>query len=159
MGRSIAYPTLHSMQHPGRPVELLVIEDNPAAAQLTRDALSHCDTVSHVTVALDGMQAMQVLREETPGRGRRRKPDAILLSLSDTPGDGHDLLKKIKADQELRRIPVLVLGGADTAGDVPEVYSSHANCYIRKPANPEQLVDVVRAIERFWFGIVTLPAR
>jgi len=159
MGRLIACPTLHSMQHPRRPVELLVIENNPAAAQLTRDALSHCDMVTHVTIAVGGVQAMQVLREETPGHGRRRKPDAILLSLSDTCCDGHDLLQKIKADENLRRIPALVLGGSDAAGDVPEVYSAHANCYIRKPADPEQLVDVVRVIERFWFRIVTLPTR
>jgi len=146
------------MQHPGRPVELLLIEDDPVAAQLTRDALSHCDRISHVTVALDGAQAMQVLRQESPGHTRVRKPDAILLSLSGTRGDGHDLLKKIKADESLRRIPILVLSGS-AADDLHNIYSSHANCYIRRPADPEELVDLVRAIERFWFGIVTLPTR
>jgi two-component system, chemotaxis family, response regulator Rcp1 len=147
------------MQHPGRPVELLLIEDDPAAAQLTCDALSHCDMVNYVTVAVGGVQAMQVLRQESPGHGRRRKPDAILLSLSDTPGGGHDLLKKIKADENLRRIPVLVLSGTGAADDRHRIYGSYANCYIRKPAGPEELVDVVRAIERLWFGIVTLPLR
>jgi CheY-like chemotaxis protein len=147
------------MQHPGRPVELLLIEDDPAAAQLTCDALSHCDMVNHVTVAVGGVQAMQVLRQESPGHGRRRKPDAILLSLSDTRGDGHDLLKRIKADENLRRIPVLVLSGSDAADDVHKTYSLHANCYIRKPARLEEFVELVRCIERFWFGIVTLPTR
>jgi CheY-like chemotaxis protein len=148
------------MQHPARRVELLLIEDDPVAAQVARDALSHCDRISHVTVAVDGVQAMRVLRQESesPARARVRKPDAILLSLSSTRGDGHDLLKKIKADESLRRIPILVLSGS-AADDLHNIYSSHANCYIRKPANPEELVDLVRAIERFWFGIVTLPTR
>jgi two-component system response regulator len=148
------------MQHPGRRVELLLIEDDPAAAQLTRDALSHCGMISHVTVAVDEVQAMQVLRQESPARTRVRIPDAILLSLSGTRCDGHDLLRKIKGDESLRRIPVLVLSGSDAADDdLQRIYGSYANCYIRKPADPEQLEDVVRAIERFWFGIVILPAR
>jgi chemotaxis family two-component system response regulator Rcp1 len=147
------------MQHPARRVELLLIEDDPVAAQLTRDALSHCDTISHVTVAVDGAQAMQVLRRESPATTRVRKPDAILLSLSGARSGGNDLLNKIKADESLRCIPVLVLSGLDAADDLHHIYSSHANCYIRKPADPEQLVDVVRAIERFWFGIVILPTR
>ena len=138
---------------------MLLIEDDPVAAQLTRDALSHCDMISQVTVATDGTQAMQVLQRESPAHTRVRKPDAILLNLSGAGVDGHDLLKKIKADESLRRIPVLVLGGSDAAGDLHHIYGSHANCYIRKPADPGQLVDVVRAIERFWFRIVTLPTR
>jgi two-component system response regulator len=147
------------MQHPARRVELLLIEDDPVAAQLTRDALSHCDMVRHVTVSADGAQAMQVLRQESFSRTRVRKPDAILLSFGGARGAGHDLLTKIKADENLRRIPVLVLSSSDAADDLQRIYGSHANCYIRKPADPEQLVDVVRAIERFWFGIVTLPTR
>jgi len=149
------------MQHPARRVELLLIEDDPVAAQVARDALSHCDRISHVTVAVDGVQAMRVLRQESesPARARVRKPDAILLSLSSTRSDGHDLLKKIKADQSLRRIPILVISCSDAADDLHNSYSSHANCYIRKPADPEELVELVRAIERFWFGIVTLPTR
>jgi CheY-like chemotaxis protein len=147
------------MRYSGRAVELLLVEDNPADARLTQQALAQGTVVSHITVAPDGVEAMQFLRRETPRFARAPRPDLILLDLGLPRMSGREVLEEIKSDADLRRIPVMVLSGSQAADDLQCVYNLHANCYVRKPACMAQFVEVVRSIEQFWFGIVTLPAR
>ncbi|MGA3027496.1 MAG: response regulator [Bryobacteraceae bacterium] len=146
------------MQHSGRAVEVLLVGDSPADARLTREALAQGTVVSHVTVVPDGVEAMQFLRREPPQFSSAPRPDLILLDLGLPRGNGHELLEEIKGDPGLRRIPVMVLSSSEAADDLWRVYNLHANCYIRKPVCLGDFVEVVRSIERFWLGIVTLPA-
>ncbi|MGA2184119.1 MAG: response regulator [Bryobacteraceae bacterium] len=147
------------MQHSGRAVELLLVEDNPADARLTQEALAQGTVVSHVTVAPDGVEAMQFLRREPPQFASAPRPDLILLDLNLPRKNGREVLEEIKGDPGLRCIPVMVLSSSEAADDLQRVYNLHANCYIRKPACLGEFVELVRSIEQFWFGIVTLPTR
>ena len=133
------------------------MEDNPADARLTQEALARTTMVSHVTVAQNGVDAMRFLRREPPQFASAPRPDLILLDLNLPRKTGHEVLEEIKGDPGLRRIPVMVLSSSQAAEDLQRVYNLHANCYIRKPAGLAELVEVVSSIERFWFGIVTLP--
>jgi len=158
-GAHIAIGFPYSMQHLGRPVELLLVGDHPADAKLTEEALAQGVEIGHVTVAADSAQAMEFLRREPPHFSSAPRPDIILLDVGLPRANGHHLLEEIKSDPRLRRIPVMVLSDSATAEDLERVYSLHANCYIRKPARLADFVEVIRCIERFWFGIVTLPTR
>lgn len=135
------------------------MEDNPADARLTQEALAQGTVVSHVTLAPDGVEAMRFLRRETPQFASAPRPDLILLDLGLPRKNGREVLEEIKGDPSLRRIPVMVLSGSEAVDDLQFVYSLHANCYIRKPACLDEFVAVVRSIEQFWLGIVTLPTR
>ena len=139
-----------------RPIEVLLVEDNPADVELTRKALADGKIRSTVHVASDGFAALQFLRREGPFANAPR-PDLILLDLTLPGMDGLELLAKLKQDSALRSIPVIVLSSATSDADVEEAYRLHASCYIRKPVNYEQFVDVVRTLEGFWFEVVRLP--
>jgi CheY-like chemotaxis protein len=109
-------------------------------------------------VAQNGVDAMRFLRREPPQFASAPRPDLILLDLNLPRKTGHEVLEEIKGDPGLRRIPVMVLSSSEAADDLWRVYNLHANCYIRKPVCLGDFVEVVRSIERFWLGIVTLPA-
>lgn len=145
------------MQHPGRAVELLLVEEDPADARLIQDAFAQGTMVSHITVVADGVAALQFLRREPPQFAGAPRADFIMLNFS--PGNGSDVLEKIKTDPSLRRIPVMVLSNSEAAEDLERAYSQHANCYIRKPTHLEEFVEVVHCVEQFWLRIVTLPTR
>ena len=145
------------MLHSGRPAELLLIGDDPSDARLTWDALAHGLALGHVSLSPDRVEAMRFLRRESPDFTSAPRPDLILLNVPHH--EGGPLLEEIKSDQRLRRIPVMVLSSSETPEDLQNIYSLHANCYIRKPALLDEFIEVVRSIERFWFGIVTLPTR
>uniref|UniRef100_A0A7C4GAU2 Response regulator n=1 Tax=candidate division WOR-3 bacterium TaxID=2052148 RepID=A0A7C4GAU2_UNCW3 len=140
-----------------RPVEILLIEDNPGDARLTREALHEAKMRNNLTVVSDGEEALSFLRREGQYHNAPR-PDIILLDLNLPKMDGREVLAQIKADPDLRRIPVVILTTSKAEEDVLKTYDLHANCYVAKPVGFEQFVDVVRSIENFWLSIVTLPA-
>jgi len=140
----------------GRPVEILLVEDNPGDIRLTQETLKDSKLLNRMSVVVDGVEAMAFLRREGPYSAATR-PDLILLDLNLPKKDGREVLTEIKADESLRRIPVVVLTTSDAQSDILKVYDLHANCYIKKPVDLDQFIEVVKAIEAFWFTIVKLP--
>jgi chemotaxis family two-component system response regulator Rcp1 len=139
-----------------RSVEILLVEDNPGDALLTRQAFADSRIPCRISVARDGVEGLAYLRQEA-GFAQAVMPDLILLDLNMPRKDGRELLADIKQDPQLRRIPVIVLTTSNADNDVLRSYNLHANAYITKPIDLDQFVDIVRAIEEFWFSIVTLP--
>lgn len=140
-----------------RPAEILLVEDNPGDAQLAREALNESkfrNTLHHVTT---GDAAMEFV-ERRGAYADAVRPDLILLDLNLPGMDGREVLRRIKADEDLRRIPVVILTTSDAEEDVEKTYGMHANCYITKPIDFRQFVKVVRSIEDFWLSIVVLPS-
>ena len=140
----------------GRPIEILLVEDNPGDVRLTIEALKEGKVSNRLSVARDGVEALAFLRREGPHANASR-PDLILLDLNLPKKDGREVLADIKADSSLRRIPVVVLTTSKAEEDILRTYDLHANCYITKPVDLNQFIKVVQAIEEFWFTIVTLP--
>ena len=140
-----------------RPIEILLVEDNPGDVRLTQEALGEAKVRNNLAVARDGVEALAYLRRETPFRDAIR-PDLVLLDLNLPLKDGREVLAEIKADPELRRLPVVVLTTSTAEKDILESYNLHANCYISKPVDLEQFVAIVASIEDFWLTIVKLPA-
>jgi len=140
-----------------RPVEILLVEDSPGDVKLTEEALRDADVPNHLNVARDGEEAMRYLRREGEFADKPR-PDLILLDLNMPRKDGREVLAEIKADAELRRIPVIILTTSQNEDDVAEAYNLAANCYVAKPVDLDQFLDVVRAIDDFWLTLVKLPS-
>ena len=139
-----------------RPVEILLVEDNAADVVLTRDALATSKIANTVSVVEDGVEAMAFLRREGIHADSPR-PDLVLLDLNLPRKNGREVLAEIKADEELKVIPVVVLTVSSDEDDILAAYGLHANCYITKPVGLQQFEEIVRRIEDFWFAIVTLP--
>lgn len=140
----------------GRPVEILLVEDSPGDVRLTREALLEGGIRNNLSVASDGVEALAFLRREGNNANAPR-PDVILLDLNMPRMGGREVLAAIKADDQLRRIPVVILTTSSDEQDVLHAYDLHANCYITKPVDFEQFIGVVQAIEGFWLTVVTLP--
>ena len=140
----------------GRPIEILLVEDNPGDVRLTMEALRDGKVRNNLHVAKDGVEAMAFLHQEGPHENAAR-PDLVLLDLNLPRKDGREVLAEIKADPELQTIPVVVLTTSRAEQDVLQSYQLQANCYISKPVDLEQFITVVRSIEEFWLTIVTLP--
>jgi len=140
----------------GRPVEILLVEDNPGDVRLTKEALKESKVLNNLVVAEDGEEAIKVLRREGEYADAAR-PDIIFLDLNLPRKDGREVLAEIKQDAELRRIPVVILTTSKAEEDILRTYDLHANCYITKPIDMEQFIKVVKATENFWFTIVKLP--
>jgi CheY-like chemotaxis protein len=140
----------------GMPVEILLVEDNPGDLRLTREALKGAKVRNNLHVVMDGVAAMAFLRRE--GKyAEAVRPDLILLDLNLPKKDGREVLAEIKADDNLRRIPVVVLTVSQAEEDILKSYNLHANCFISKPLDFLQFTKVVRSIENFWLTIVKLP--
>jgi CheY-like chemotaxis protein len=139
----------------GRPVEILMVEDNPADVRLTIEALKESKMHNNLSVVQDGVDAMAFLKREEPYANAAR-PDLILLDLNMPRKDGREVLAEIKADPNLRRIPVVILTTSTAEQDIVRTYDLHANCYITKPVDMDQFIRVVQSIEDFWFTIVKL---
>jgi len=140
----------------GRPIEILLVEDNPGDVRLTREALKEDKVRNNLHVVEDGLAALAWLHREGEFAGVPR-PDIILLDLNLPKKDGREVLSEIKTDGDLKRIPVVVLTTSKAEEDVLRAYNFNANCYITKPVDLEQFVRVVKAIEEFWLTIVKLP--
>jgi chemotaxis family two-component system response regulator Rcp1 len=142
--------------HRERPIEILLVEDSPSDAQLAIEALQAAKIANRLSHVEDGVEAMQFLRREGPYSDAPR-PDLILLDLNLPRKDGREVLKELKQDAELMLIPVVVLTTSRAEQDVLRSYALHANCYIAKPVDFIQFMEVVKSIEHFWLAIVTLP--
>lgn len=141
-----------------RPIEILLVEDNPGDARLAQEALRDSKIENAIHVAKDGVEAMAYLRGEPPFAGATR-PDLILLDLNLPRKDGRQVVAEIKADDRFKRIPVVILTISREEEDILESYNLHANCYITKPIDLPQFMKVVRSIEDFWLTIVKLPPK
>ena len=138
-----------------RPVRILMVEDNPGDVDLTREGLAEAKLHNELFIASDGEEAMAFLLREGEHVGAPR-PDLILLDLNLPKKDGREVLSEIKAHEDLRRIPVVVLTSSEAEEDVLRSYDLHANCYITKPVDLQKFLKVVRSIKGFWFSVVTL---
>lgn len=141
-----------------RPVEILLVEDNPGDVELTRDAFADSTMPNHIHVAGDGVEALDFLHRNGPYADAPR-PDVILLDLNMPRMDGKELLSLIKNDADLKAIPVVVLSSSEAATDIGKSYRLHANCYVSKPGELAQFMRVVHAVEDFWLVMATLPDR
>jgi CheY-like chemotaxis protein len=139
-----------------RPIEILLVEDNPGDVRLTREALAEAKVRNNLAVANDGVEALAYLRREAPHEGATR-PDLVLLDLNLPRKDGREVLAEIKADPNLRRLPVVVLTTSTAEQDILESYNLYANCFITKPVDLDQFLGIVTSIEDFWLTIVKLP--
>ncbi len=144
------------MVEQNRPVEILLVEDNPGDERLTREALKEGKVYSNLYWVKDGVEAMDFLRRTGRHAGAVR-PDIILLDLNLPKKDGREVLEEIKTDEDLKRIPVVVLTTSKAEEDVLRTYNLHANCYVTKPVDLEKFIVVVKSIDRFWLTVVTLP--
>jgi CheY-like chemotaxis protein len=142
----------------GRPIEILLVEDSPSDTELTREALRDAKVRNHLTVVEDGVQAMDLLRQQGPYAGAPR-PDLIMLDLNLPRKDGREVLAEIKEDPDLKAIPVVILTTSQAEQDILRAYNLHANCYITKPVDFAQFLQAVRSIETFWLLVVRLPPR
>ena len=140
----------------GRPVEILLVEDNPGDVRLTQEALKDAKVRNNMYVATDGEGALAFLHREGEHADAPR-PDLILLDLNLPKKNGREVLSEIKSDPELMRIPVVILTTSRAEGDILKAYDLNANCYITKPVDLDQFIKVVKSIEDFWLTIVKLP--
>jgi CheY-like chemotaxis protein len=138
------------------PVEILLVEDNPGDERLTREALREGKVYHNLHWVKDGVQAMEFLRRQGKYAGVPR-PDIVLLDLNLPKKDGREVLEEIKTDEDLKRIPVVVLTTSKAEEDVLRTYNLHANCYVTKPVDLEKFIVVVKSIDVFWLTVVTLP--
>ena len=142
----------------GRPVEILLAEDNPGDVKLTEKALDKGNVLNNLHVVNDGVEAMTFLRQEGEYESAPR-PDLLLLDLNMPRMDGQEVLAEMKADEELRRIPVVVLTSSEAEEDIVDSYDLHANAYLTKPVDFDGFVDIVGSIEEFWLSVVKRPPR
>jgi chemotaxis family two-component system response regulator Rcp1 len=140
----------------GKPVEILLVEDNPGDVRLTQEAFKEGKVLNKLHVTRDGVEAMEFLRQKG-NYAKAHRPDLILLDLNLPKKDGREVLAEIKADKDLKRIPVVILTVSQAEKDILESYNLSANCYIIKPIDLEQFIRAVKLIEDFWLTIVTLP--
>jgi CheY-like chemotaxis protein len=142
---------------PGREVSILLVEDNPGDVRLTIEALKEGKVNTRLSVVSNGFDAMEFLRLK--GRYLNApRPDLILLDLNLPKKNGSEVLAEIKSDPTLRRIPIVVLTTSDAEQDVLRSYDLNANCYISKPVDLDQFLNVVRSINDFWLTVVRLPS-
>lgn len=137
-------------------VEILLVEDSPGDVRLTMEALADAKISNKISVASDGVEALEFLRREGEFKDAQR-PGLILLDLNMPRMDGRELLKIIKNDDEFKTIPVVVLTTSEADSDVLKSYDLRANCYITKPVDLDQFMIVVNSIQEFWLSIVKLP--
>jgi len=139
-----------------RTFEILLVEDNPADVCLTEETLKEFEMLTHLSVVGDGVEALAFLRREGKYATASR-PDLILLDLNLPKKDGREVLMELKVDDQLKRIPVVILTTSSEEQDISNTYDLHANCYITKPVDLDQFSAVVKSIEEFWFITAKLP--
>lgn len=136
-------------------IEVLLVEDNIGDVRLTQEALKEGRLLVNLTVARDGIEAMDVLQQKNSYAGAIR-PDLVLLDLNLPRKDGREVLREIKADPALKTIPVVILTTSEAEADIRVTYGAHANCYITKPVDMDRFFEIVKMLEEFWFTIVKL---
>jgi CheY-like chemotaxis protein len=141
-----------------RPIEILLVEDSPSDTALTIEALKAGKIFNKLYTVEDGVEAMAFLRQEGAYKNAP-KPDLIMLDLNLPKMDGRQVLKELKSDPILKTIPIIVLTTSRAEEDILRSYELHANCYITKPVDFKQFINVVKSIENFWLSVITLPPR
>jgi two-component system, chemotaxis family, response regulator Rcp1 len=139
-----------------KPIEILLVEDSPSDAALTVQALEGGKIANNLTRVVDGVEALAYLRKEGH-YPQAVRPDLIMLDLNLPRKDGRDVLRELKSDPSLKLIPVIVLTTSRADKDILQSYELNANCYISKPVDFQQFIDVIKSIENFWLTVVTLP--
>jgi two-component system, chemotaxis family, response regulator Rcp1 len=145
--------TTNEMIHP---IEILLVEDNPGDARLAKEALKESKLKNNLYIADDGVEAMDFLNKKGKYKDMPR-PDLVILDLNLPRKDGREVLNEIKTDDNLKRIPVVILTISKAEEDILKSYNLHANCFISKPIDLDQFIKVVKSIEDFWLTIVKLP--
>ena len=140
------------------PIEILLVEDNPGDVELTREALHDSKVHMNLSVVNDGVEALAFLRRQTR-YAEAPRPDLILLDLNLPRKDGRGVLAEIKADPELRQIPVVILTSSQAEQDIARAYDLHANCYVTKPVLWADFQRTIAVMEEFWLSIVRLPPK
>jgi chemotaxis family two-component system response regulator Rcp1 len=138
------------------PIQVLLVEDNPGDARLTREAFNDAKVHLQMHVVVDGVDAMEFLYRRG-SYAESPRPDLVLLDLNLPRKNGRDVLAEIKSDTTLKTIPVVILTTSASDVDIESSYLLHANCYITKPVDLEGFLKVVRSIDHFWFSVVKLP--
>jgi chemotaxis family two-component system response regulator Rcp1 len=141
-----------------RPVDILLVEDNPGDVRLTKEALKDAKVLNEIYVAKDGVEAMKFMRHEG-SFAKMPVPDLILLDLNLPKKDGREVLAEIKKDSKLKHIPVVILTTSKADEDIIKTYNLHANAYITKPVDLTRFVEIIHVLEEFWFSIVKLPPK
>lgn len=139
-----------------RPVEILLVEDNPGDVLLTQEAFKRAKIKNNLYVAPDGEVALNILQKQGD-YANAPTPDLILLDLNLPKVDGKEVLELVKTSDFLKRIPVVVLSSSKAEQDINQSYDLHANSYVTKPINIQKLTTIVQSIENFWFSVVQLP--
>jgi two-component system, chemotaxis family, response regulator Rcp1 len=145
-----------SNYHDIKPIDILLIEDNPGDIRLTKEALKEGKVLNNLSVVTDGVEAIDFLRKLNKYKDAVT-PDLILLDLNLPKKDGREVLKEIKEDLQLKQIPVVVLTTSKEEQDIIKSYNLYANCYITKPVDLDNFIKVIESIENFWLTIVKLP--
>jgi CheY-like chemotaxis protein len=140
----------------GRPIEILLVEDNPGDVRLTEKAFEEASLTNEIDVATDGVEAMQYLRQEGE-YAEKTLPDIVLLDLNLPKKNGDEVLEEIKSDDDLKHVPVVILTSSEAEEDIAATYNKHANAYLTKPVDFDGFTNIVKRIEGFWFSVVTFP--
>lgn len=141
----------------GRPVEILLVEDNPGDARLTQEVFLEGKVQNRINIVDDGVKALAYLQ----GLGEYKnvpRPDIVMLDLNLPKKDGREVLAEIKGDPKLRRIPVIILTTSQAEEEILKAYNLNVNCYITKPVDLDKFIRAVKTIEEFWLSIVKLPS-
>ena len=139
-----------------RPVNILLVEDNPGDVRLTQEAFKEGRLSINLDVAMDGVEALKFLKKEAPYEDACT-PDLILLDLNLPKRDGREVLHEVKNDESLKRIPVVILTTSSAEQDVMKSYNLHVNCYINKPVDFDKFFNIIQRIEDFWLTTAILP--
>jgi len=142
----------------GKMIDILLVEDNPGDVRLAQEALKESKVRNKLFIVEDGVEAMMFLRQQGKYKDAPRL-DLILLDLNLPRKSGREVLTEVKTDENLKRIPVVVLTVSKAEEDIIKCYDHHANCYITKPLDFNQFIEVTKSIEDFWLNIVRLPPK
>jgi CheY-like chemotaxis protein len=142
----------------GKMIDILLVEDNPGDVRLAQEALKESKVRNKLFIVEDGVEAMMFLHQQGKYKDAPR-PDLILLDLNLPRKSGREVLTEVKTDENLKRIPVVVLTVSKAEEDIAKCYDHHANCYITKPLDFNQFIEVTKSIEDFWLNIVRLPPK
>lgn len=145
-----------TMVKKSRPINILLIEDNPGDVRLTQEAFKEGRIPINLDVTMDGVEAIKYLRKQEKYIDAKT-PDLILLDLNLPKRDGREVLQEIKADDFLKRIPVVILTTSNAEQDIMKSYNLHVNCYINKPVDFDRFFDIIQKIEDFWLTTAILP--
>ncbi len=144
------------MSQKTRPIQILLVEDNPGDIRLTQEAFKESKLTIELNVATDGVEGINYLRKNPPYQDATM-PDLILLDLNLPKRDGREVLQEIKTDDILRRIPVIILTTSTAEQDISKCYNLHVNSYISKPVDFDKFFEIIQRIEDFWLNTAVLP--